>query len=208
MITGGTGAGLPAADMIARVAAAARSGVALIQIRERHLEGRALADLVGLAVGVTSGTRSRIIVNDRVDVALAAGAHGVHLRADSMPASRVRAAVPRGFLIGRSVHDAGTAEAAATGGGLDYLMFGTVFPSRSKPGREAAGVSALAGVVSATTLPVLAVGGIDLATVSSVAFAGAAGFAAISMFADVEIDRIPGMVGESNRAFMTRTGAA
>jgi thiamine monophosphate synthase len=87
-------------------------------------------------------------------------------------------------------------------------MFGTVFPSRSKPGREAAGVSALAGVVSATTLPVLAVGGIDLATVSSVAFAGAAGFAAISMFADVEIDRIPGMVGESNRAFMTRTGAA
>jgi thiamine monophosphate synthase len=55
---------------------------------------------------------------------------------------------------------------------------------------------------------VLAVGGIDLATVSSVAFAGAAGFAAISMFADVEIDRIPGMVGESNRAFMTRTGAA
>lgn len=170
--------------LVARVRAAARAGVDLIQVRERDLEGRALADLVARCVAAVRDTRARILVNDRLDVALASGAHGVHLRADSFAADRVRAMVPVGFLVGRSVHDVDEARAASNGGRLDYLIFGTVFPSRSKPsGHVAAGVAVLADVVQATAVPVLAVGGIDAVNVSEVTAVGAAGVAAIDLFA-------------------------
>jgi thiamine-phosphate diphosphorylase len=101
-----------------------------------------------------------------------------------MPARTVRTLCPPGFVIGRSVHARDEAIAAAAAGGLDYLLFGTVFPTASKPGREATGTSALAEVVAATAIPVLAVGGVSTDNVGDVAAAGAAGFAAIGMFAD------------------------
>lgn len=128
------------------------------------------------------GTRTRILVNDRVDVALAAGAHGVHLRADSFSASRVRAMGPSPFLVGRSVHSVEDAVAAATGGGLDYLIFGTVFESASKPGGAPAGLAALAAVARATRVPVLAIGGITTERIGEAMSAGASGVAAITMF--------------------------
>jgi len=166
---------------VERVRAAARAGVDLVQVRERELDGGPLARLVRACVDAVRGTRTRVLVNDRLDVALAAGAHGVHLRADSMPGSRVRRVVPPGFLVGRSVHSVEEAAAAADGS-LDYLIFGTVFETASKPGREAAGLSALAAVSRATPLPVLAVGGITAARIEPVVAAGAAGVAGISMF--------------------------
>jgi thiamine-phosphate pyrophosphorylase len=169
--------------IVERVAWAARSGVHLIQVRERDLEGGPLTQLVRRCVEAVRGTRTRVLVNDRVDVALAAGAHGVHLRADSMPAPRVRALCPPGFVVGRSVHARDEAVAVAAGGGLDYLLFGTVFATASKPGRIPAGLSALADVASAVPLPVLAVGGVTPDKVGEVVGAGAAGFAAIGMFA-------------------------
>jgi thiamine-phosphate diphosphorylase len=86
------------------------------------------------------------------------------------------------FLIGRSVHSAAEAIEVSRAGGLDYLMFGNVFETASKPGREAAGLERLAEVAQATPLPVLAVGGITAARAALVARAGASGFAAISMF--------------------------
>ena len=73
-----------------RIGAVARAGIHIIQIRERDLDGRTLTQVVEDAIRAVVGTAARIVVNDRVDVALAAGAHGVHLRADSMPASRIR----------------------------------------------------------------------------------------------------------------------
>lgn len=194
-------AGEPAATIagtIERIALAARSGVTLVQVRERHLEGAALLDLVGRAVQAVRSTRARVVVNDRLDVALGAGAHGVHLRADSMPALRVRAIAPRGFLVGRSVH--GETEAASARG-VDYLIFGTVFPTSSKSRHEPAGVGALAQVAASTTLPVLAIGGIDAVTASQAAVAGAAGFAAISMFSGVSLDRLPDAVRAARTAF-------
>jgi thiamine-phosphate diphosphorylase len=100
-----------------------------------------------------------------------------------MPAARVRAICPQGFLVGRSVHARDEAIAAAAAGGLDYLLFGTVFATTSKPGRAPAGLDALAEVASAVTIPVLAVGGVTPDTVNEVVLAGAAGFAAIGMFA-------------------------
>src|SRR5688572_21057384 len=89
--------------LVQRVAAAAAAGVNLVQVRERDLDARDLTRLVARCVSAVQGTRARILVNDRLDVALAAGAHGVHLRGDSLPASRARALAPIGVLIGRSV---------------------------------------------------------------------------------------------------------
>jgi thiamine-phosphate pyrophosphorylase len=130
------------------------------------------------------GTACLLLINDRVDVAVAAGADGVHLPASGLPAARVRAITPSRFVVGRSVHSVQDAVEAERAGGCDYLIFGTVFESASKPfGHPVAGLSALADVCAAVSLPVLAIGGITLERVASVAAAGAAGIAAIGLFA-------------------------
>jgi thiamine-phosphate pyrophosphorylase len=183
--------------IVAQVVVAARAGMPLIQVRERDLDAGALRDLVARCLDVVRGTGTRILVNDRLDVALAAGAHGVHLRGDSMPASRVRTLCPRPFLIGRSIHtvdEARRADASA----LDYLVFGTVFAAVSKPGREPAGVGELAAVVAATTLPILAVGGVTLETMPAVMRAGAAGAAAIGLFAHDVAQVVPRLLEARN----------
>jgi thiamine-phosphate pyrophosphorylase len=187
--------------LVPRVLAAARAGIHLVQIREPDLEGGPLTELVEHCVRAVASTTTRIIVNDRLDVALAAGAHGVHLRADSMPAARVRRHVPSGFLIGRSIHSPAEA-AAASRTDLDYLIFGTVFPTSSKPDREAAGARALADAVVATTVPVLAIGGVTGATAGLVARSGAAGVAAIGLFSDAPQDQLPSIVAAVNQAFV------
>jgi len=105
-----------------------------------------------------------------------------------MPASRVRAIAPAGFLIGRSVHGVDEAARVSDEGGLDYLLFGSVFSTASKPGVAPAGVGVLTEVVESTTLPVLAVGGITANTAHGLAATGAAGVAAIGMFADASAD--------------------
>lgn len=151
-----------------------------------------LLDLARRACGVARRSAggeggTQILVNDRLDVALAAGAHGVHLRASSVSAARVRERVGKPFLIGRSVHGLAEATAAASEGGCDYLLFGTVFPSRSKPeGHLIAGVEALRGVCAAVKLPVVAIGGITRERAADVSAAGAAGIAAIGLFDDLE----------------------
>ena len=180
LVTGGRGLERPLLELIAE---AAQAGVDLIQIRERRLDDRALATLTRRAVDATRGTGSRIVVNDRVDIALAAHAGGVHLRGDSVAASRIRALVPGGFFIGRSVHDPAEAAAVEAGGGCDYLVFGTVFPSTSKPSTDpTSGPDALREVCARVAIPVLAIGGISIENVNQVAAAGASGIAAISLF--------------------------
>jgi len=185
------------------VAAASRACVHLIQIRERDLDARALTRIVTAAVAAARGTASRILVNDRIDVALSAGAHGVHLRGDSVPATRVREIVPRGFLVGRSVHSLEEAERATGAGGLDYLMFGTVFGTPSKPGVTGSGPEALAAIAGASPLPVLAIGGITVSRMGIVAGAGAAGFAGIGLFGGSPLDRLQVVVREASLAFDT-----
>jgi thiamine-phosphate diphosphorylase len=189
--------------LVERLQAAARAGVHLIQIRQLDMESGALARLVGHAVAAVRGTGARVLVNDRVDVALAAGAHGVHLRGNSVAASRVRTVVPPGFVIGRSVHSPEEASRAALDGGLDFLVFGTVFETRSKPGVDTAGTARLAVACDAVSLPVLAVGGITAPRLRDVAAAGATGFAAIGLFADASIEQLPVVVREASAAFDT-----
>ena len=193
-------------DLVHRVAAAARAGVHLIQVRDPGLEGGPLARLVTRCVEAVRSTPARIVVNERLDVALAACAHGVHLRADSMPGSRVRSTVPPGFLIGRSVHTADEVERADSGGALDYLIFGTVFPTATKPGTTVSGPGLLADAVRSTRLPILAIGGVSIETIGHVARSGAAGFAAISLFAHNSPDRLQVIVTQAALAFDTLAG--
>jgi thiamine-phosphate pyrophosphorylase len=169
------------AALVERVAEAARDGVHLVQVRERDLDGGPLTQLVAACVNAVRGTRTRVLVNDRLDVALAAGAHGVHLRGDSFPASRARLLAPRPFLVGRSVHSVADVRECSDSA-HDYLIFGTVFETDSKPGQPAAGLAALTAVASATSLPVLAVGGITPQRIAAVMAAGGSGAAGISMF--------------------------
>jgi thiamine-phosphate pyrophosphorylase len=136
-------------------------------------------ELVKTARG--SGSRCRVIVNDRVDVALAARADGVHLRADSPAPAVVRPMVPHGFLIGRSVHSG--REAAAIGSTADYLIAGTIWPTSSKPLSHAVlGPDGLAEVVRNAIVPVLAIGGVTPERFAEVAGRGAAGVAGIGLF--------------------------
>jgi thiamine-phosphate pyrophosphorylase len=115
-------------------------------------------------------------------VAVACGADGVHLRADSISVADARRLGPPGFLVGRSVH---SAEEAVVAVDADYVVAGTVFPTPSKPGRTTVlGTAGLARITAATRVPVLAIGGISIANVDAIAAAGAAGIAAISLFAE------------------------
>ena len=196
-------AGGTEAALLEQITAAARAGVHLVQVRERDLESRALTRTVAAAVAAARGSSTRILVNDRLDVALAAGAQGVHLRSDSMPASRARRIAPAGFVIGRSVHSRAEAEEATAGGGLDYLMLGTVFDTPSKPGVTGSGLETLAEIARATALPVLAIGGMAVFRLAEVAAAGAAGFAGIGLFADCSRETLQVVVRQASLAFDT-----
>ena len=203
MITAQLSAAAGEGGLVQRIGAAARAGTHIIHIRQPQLEGLALTRLVQRALGAIDGAAARILVNDRLDVALAAGAHGVHLRGNSMAAARVRTIAPPGFVIGRSVHSVDEALEAERDGGLDYLLFGTVFASTSKPGAAPAGLEGLARACGAVALPVLAIGGMTASTVAPVARAGAAGFAAIGLFANVAIDAMLPAIERARSTFDT-----
>jgi thiamine-phosphate diphosphorylase len=171
---------LAGGDLAAQVRGAVDLGIDVIHVRERDLEAGALAALVAELLVITKGTSTRLVVNDRIDVALACGADGVQLRGDSIPVAAARRIAPSGFLIGRSVHGVSEAIAAAD---ADYLIAGTVYPSTSKrAATPLLGIEGLRAVVRAVDRPVLAIGGVSDARIGEVADAGAAGFAAIGLF--------------------------
>lgn len=169
--------------LIALIADAADAGVDLIHIREHDLCARDLAALVADAVAVTRGSTTRVVVGDRADVAIAADADGVHLPAAGVPIARARELGPRGWVIGRAAHSADEVTSAAV---ADYVVFGTVFATASKPGLPGQGTEALAAAATRARVPVLAIGGITIDRISACAAAGAAGVAAISLFLPAE----------------------
>jgi thiamine-phosphate pyrophosphorylase len=202
--------GPEAVDLLVDLATAAvRAGVDLIQVRERDLGARALASLVSRILEAAEGSGTQVLVNDRADVAAAVGAHGVHLRGDSMPVAAARALLGRDALIGHSVHSAEEAGAASRAGGIDYLIFGTLYRTLSKDeGHALASLDQLrAAVLAAAGVPVLAIGGITVQRAAELARAGASGIAGIGLFvapAGVPVDRhVQAVATELRRSFDT-----
>jgi thiamine-phosphate pyrophosphorylase len=152
-------------------------GIEYIQIREKDLSARELLELTARAVEIATGSRSSILVNDRADVAIAAGAAGVHLRAGSIPPERLRCAFAQSLVIGMSCHSLDDIAAAQQ---ADLIVFGPVFDTPAKG--PAKGLNELARAAAASRVPVLALGGVNRNNFSSCIAAGAAGIAAIRMF--------------------------
>ena len=172
------------AETIELISEAAHLGVQLIQIREKSLSAGKVYDLAYRSVSATVGTDAKILVNDRADIALAAGCAGVHLTSSSVPAGIVRRHFGSRLTIAVSTHtkeELGEAACAEA----DFAVFGPVFDT---PGKGAAkGVDDLRSAVeSVRPFPVLALGGIDEKNAASAIEAGAAGFAAIRMLNDLE----------------------
>lgn len=169
-----------------RKAIAAR--VDWIQIREKDLEARPLLELARFAVAESRARGVQILINDRLDVALAAGAAGVHLGEKSLPVEEVvrwRSSAGRlGFRIGVSCHSLESAYAAERAG-ADYIFFGPVFetPSKAAFGRPQ-GIERLKEVCASVKIPVLAIGGVNLENARTCITVGAAGVAAIRLFQD------------------------
>jgi thiamine-phosphate pyrophosphorylase len=172
--------------LLEKIRNAAAAGIDWIQIREKNLETRALADLARLAVAASRETHTKILVNDRLDVALATGAAGVHLGETSLPVETVaewrRSAGRAEFLIGASCHSLEAAQKTESVG-ADYIFFGPVFATPSKAAFGAPqGIERLREVCRSVRIPVLAIGGITVENAQSCFAAGAAGVAAIRVF--------------------------
>jgi thiamine-phosphate pyrophosphorylase len=157
--------------------------VPLFQIREKNLPARMLYELVSQAVEITRSSSTRLLVNDRFDVARAAGADGVHLTEASLPVRVVRELCGAEFLIGASTHSRESAQVARDGG-ADFVVFGPVFDTESKRAfGPPQGLEKLREVTTALPgFPVLAIGGVTIDNAESCFAAGASGVAGISWF--------------------------
>lgn len=169
--------------LAAQIRGAVDGGVDLIQVREPDLDAGPLSRFLRAVFSEVTGSQARLVVNDRLDVALAVGAAGVHLPEQSFSVDDVSrlVAADRAWMTGRSVH---SVEAARQSTGASYLMAGTVRPSESKPeGWALLGWEGLRAVVAgASGTPVVAIGGLTAADAPRVVECGAAGMAAIGWF--------------------------
>jgi thiamine-phosphate pyrophosphorylase len=162
------------------------AGLRAVQLREKDLVGGALLALARELRRLTARHEARLLVNDRVDVALAVEADGVHLPGGGLPPDVARRLLGTGRLLGVSTHS--PAEAAAAGsGGADFAVFGPVYDTPSKrPYGAPLGLDALADACRRARVPVLAIGGVTAACVPEVRAAGAAGVAVIRALLEAE----------------------
>lgn len=169
---------------------AAAAGCQLIQIRERDLSAKALADFTRRAIAAARPFGAKVLVNDRLDVALATQADGVHLRVNSLPALEIRRIIQQKglqeFLIAASTHSLAEAKAAAEAE-ADFIVSGPVFDTPSKREFGAPlGLESFAEICHGISIPTLALGGINLANYRRPLECGAVGLAAIGLFNKTE----------------------
>jgi thiamine-phosphate pyrophosphorylase len=189
---------LQGASLITCIRRAIKWGVDFIQIREKDLEDGALFDLTRSALAHARGTKCRILVNGRADIALAAGAHGLHLPSTGLQIADLRPWVPDDLCIGVSVHTLPEIRRACAQG-ANYLLLGHIFPTESKAGHGSPlGLRRLKNACSISSVPVLGLGGIKLELIGSVLGAGAAGVAGISLFQDAESRDLPLMIADKH----------
>jgi thiamine-phosphate pyrophosphorylase len=206
LITSGksTAATTPATNefsqIVRLVETAVTAGVDLIQLREKNLNALVLYELTSQCAGLTEGTSTCLLVNDRADIAAAAGADGVHLTTGSIPTTVVRKTFGEDFLIGVSTHTVAEISGASTEG-ADFAVFGPVFATKSKlTYGDPVGLDSLRQVVAAVKpFPVLALGGIVLDRISDCVQAGAAGIAGIGLFE--ERSTLPAVVERIRQTF-------
>jgi thiamine-phosphate pyrophosphorylase len=166
-----------------QVSAAVAAGVQLIQLREKRLTARVLFELTARAAEITRRTSTRLLVNDRADIAAGAGADGVHLTTRSLEPKIVRRSFGDDFLIGASTHSLAEATSARDSE-ADFVVFGPIFPTPSKEDfGPPMGVDYLADVArELAPFPVLALGGISTRNAGECLHSGASGIAGISLF--------------------------
>ena len=174
-------------QVLLQVSTAVAAGIPLLQIREKRLTPRVLFELATRAAGIARETGSRVLINDRADIAAGSGAAGVHLTTQSLPAAVIRKNFGDEFLIGSSTHSLVEAQAAKDGG-ADFIVFGPIFESTSKQQYgPPLGVDALSVLVrEVRPLPVLALGGVSVNNAKDCLGAGASGIAGISLFGNLE----------------------
>lgn len=182
-------------DLLAKVAEAVRAGVDYIQLREKDLSTRELEMLALEVVAMVreNSSLTRLLINSRTDVALAAGADGVHLRADDVGPREARQAAHRPlttdhFLVAASCHSKEDV-IRADSEGADFAVFGPVFGKNNAPGRQPTGLAALHEACRAK-IPVLALGGVTMENAASCLEAGAAGVAGIRLFQENKIEDV------------------
>jgi thiamine-phosphate diphosphorylase len=188
-------------QILLQVSAAVSAGIQYVQLREKKLQSRVLLELATRAVNIAQGTATRVLVNDRADVAAGAGANGVHLTTHSLETAVVRKAFGDELLIGTSTHSLAEAQMARDGG-ANFVVFGPVFPTASKEKYgHPLGVRALSRAASELApFPVLALGGISLVNAAECLSAGASGIAGISLFSKPEnLASIANMIGASGK---------
>ena len=164
--------------MVDRIAAAVAGGVDMVQLRERDLPGGLLLELANQISDATDG-RSLLMINERADVALAAGASGVQLGEEGLPVPATKQVLGPDSMVGRSVHSVeGAVEAAHQG--ADLLVVGTMYASRSHPGAAAIGPGLVREIAKRCNVPMIGIGGINTGNLGEVLQAGACGVAVIS----------------------------
>jgi thiamine-phosphate pyrophosphorylase len=150
-----------------------------VQLRDKSGSAASMFTDATVLVPLVAQTGARLAINDRLDVALAVGAHGVHLAGQSLPVDAAVHVAGGRLLIGRSVHSLSEAVQAAAAG-ADYVTFGHVFPTSTHPGLAPRGLAELRAIVEAVDVPVLAIGGINVDNLEDVMATGCAGIAVIS----------------------------
>jgi thiamine-phosphate pyrophosphorylase len=175
------------ADVVGLGEAILAGGARVLQLRAKGASTRDLVALARVLVIHTRRAGARLIVNDRTDVALLVGADGVHLGQDDLPPAAARALLGASAIIGVSTHSLAEVDVALRAGGIDYLAFGPIFTTRSKTDPEPAlGLAALGEARRRCPLPLVAIGGIGLATAAAVRAAGADAVAVIGAIAQAD----------------------